>query len=639
MVKQAEGWRVSWDASDIHPRLADGSHLVLKRSQPARAALQDSAGTPLFTPTPVVTVGINPAAVRDLPGLAARLAAVPALQTTAGEITSAVNAAGKDQFVPIITLRRPAYEQIKAQIYALPGTQFQSETRLLPPTSNFARPLLGSVGPATAEIVEASRDRSQAGDTVGLSGLQQALDAQLRGTPGVEVYAASDADATLGAKLGTVTSPVAGKPVRLTLDTAVQTAADATLADEPLPASIVALQPSTGKILAVANSASAPGDIALTGQYPAGSTFKIATYAAALQTDPALTADTAVDCPATVTVDGRTFENENRFAHGRDPADRGVRLLLQHHRDRRSAPGCRPAPWPRPPPASGWVADWTLPVPAFSGSMPATASGTEQAAEAIGQGKVLVSPLLMASMAGAAASGRPVAPSLVTGQQADPGPALDARLTSTLNALMRATVAMPGATGYAVLHDLPGEIRGKTGTAEFGTDTPPKSHSWFAGVRGDLAHRGVRLRRRELHHRGGSAGQAVLHRAAAEFVRWIHDHQRCARLRQSRGLGLRAHPAVRGDRRPGGARLERGADPAAHHQGPQERQAAPHRADLRPVRLLLRRGRLQGRRREPPGLVPEPGREPRGRGAGRRRGLRRHRPDGRRRRRSRSSGS
>jgi cell division protein FtsI/penicillin-binding protein 2 len=93
----------------------------------------------------------------------------------------------------------------------------------------------------------------------------------------------------------------------------------------------------------------------------------------------------------------------------------------------------------------------------------------------------------MASMAGAAASGRPVAPSLVAGRQADPGPALDSRVTGTLNALMRATVAMPGATGYAELHDLPGEIRGKTGTAEFGTDVPPKSHSWFAGVRGDLA--------------------------------------------------------------------------------------------------------------------------------------------------------
>lgn len=485
MVKQAEDWRVSWAASAIHPRLADGSHLALKRSQPVRAALQDSSGAPLFRPTPVVTVGVNPSAVQDLSSLAARLAAVPQLQTTAGEITSAVAAAGKTQFVPIITLRRPAYEQVKPQIYNLPGTQFQSESRLLPPSPNFARPLLGSVGAATAEIIEDSRGQVQADDLVGLSGLQRALDPQLRGTPGVDVYSASDADATLGAKLGTVAPPVAGKPVRLTLERAVQAAADATLDAESRPASIVALQPSTGRVLAVANSASAPGNIALTGQYPAGSTFKIATYAAALQADPALTAGTAVDCPPTITVSGRTFQNHDEAEHGRIPLtaafgyscnttaiDLGMKL----------PPGALAETAGR----LGLGGDWKLPVPAFSGSIPATATGTEQAAEAIGQGKVLVSPLLMASMAGAAATGASVAPSLVAGQQAAPGPALDARVRTELNALMRAVVAMPGATGHA-LNDLPGQLRGKTGTAEFGTDTPPKSHSWFAGVRGDLA--------------------------------------------------------------------------------------------------------------------------------------------------------
>jgi cell division protein FtsI/penicillin-binding protein 2 len=483
MVKQADNWQVKWQAGDIHPQLAEGSHLTLKRTQPTRAALQDRNGKPLFTPTAVVTVGINPAGVRDLAGLAKRLAAVPDLQTTAAEITSAVHAAGKNQFVPIITLRRPAYEQIKAQIFDLPGTQFQSETRLLPPTSNFAKPLLGSVGPATAEIVQGSAGQIKAGDIVGLSGLQQALDTQLRGTPGVEVYAAGDTDATPGTKLATVTPPVAGKPVRLTLDSRLQAAADATLEGESRPAAIVALQPSTGKILAVANSADAPGDIALTGQYPAGSTFKIATYTAAFQSDPSLTADTVADCPPTVTVNGRTFENENKFSHGRIP----LTAAFGYSCNTTAITVGTKLPTGALAKAAGSLGlgrDWKLPVPAFSGSLPATATGTEQAAEAIGQGKVLVSPLLMASMAGAAASGTPVAPSLVEGQQAKPGQELDSRVSSNMNALMRATVAMPGATGYALLHDLPGDIRGKTGTAEFGTDNPPKSHSWFAGVRG-----------------------------------------------------------------------------------------------------------------------------------------------------------
>ena len=158
-----------------------------------------------------------------------------------------------------------------------------------------------------------------AGDQVGLSGLQRALDAQLAGTAGVAVYAAADAGDVLGPKLATVTAPVAGKPVQLTLDSRTQLAADASLAAEALPAAIVVSQPSTGKLLAVANSSAATDDIALDGQYPAGSTFKIVTYTAAFEHNPALTASSIADCPPTVTVDGRTFQNENRFHYGQIP--------------------------------------------------------------------------------------------------------------------------------------------------------------------------------------------------------------------------------------------------------------------------------------------------------------------------------
>jgi cell division protein FtsI/penicillin-binding protein 2 len=113
------------------------------------------------------------------------------------------------------------------------------------------------------------------------------------------------------------------------------------------------------------------------------------------------------------------------------------------------------------------------------------ASQTEQAADAIGQGRVQVSPLLMALMAGAVTSGVPERPSLVAGTTAAPGASLPPGLVSKMTALMKATVDLPRGTGH-VLADLPG-VEGKTGTAEYGTAKPPRTHTWFAGVQGDVA--------------------------------------------------------------------------------------------------------------------------------------------------------
>jgi len=54
-----------------------------------------------------------------------------------------------------------------------------------------------------------------------------------------------------------------------------------------------------------------------------------------------------------------------------------------------------------------------------------------------------------------------------------------------LRDMMRAVVTEGTATA---LRDVPGgPVSGKTGTAEYGTAVPPRSHAWFTGFRGDLA--------------------------------------------------------------------------------------------------------------------------------------------------------
>jgi cell division protein FtsI/penicillin-binding protein 2 len=175
----------------------------------------------------------------------------------------------------------------------------------------------------------------------------------------------------------------------------------------------VALQPSTGRVLAVANSESTQGDIALAGQFPSGSTYKIVTATAALGAG-GLTPDTPEACPATKTVHGRIFVNEDRFDLGTVPLRTAfamscnttfMTLGMGLPADALSAAAGR----------LGLGGAWQLPVESLSGSAPAPAGQTEKAADAIGQGRVLVSPLAMAEVAGAAQSGRPVAPSLLDG--------------------------------------------------------------------------------------------------------------------------------------------------------------------------------------------------------------------------------
>jgi cell division protein FtsI/penicillin-binding protein 2 len=480
LANKDSAWTVAWTPSALHPALRGGQHLLARRTQPPRAQIQDTAGQPLFAETPVVYVGIEPSRVKNLDALTATLAAT--LHISAADIARSVKGApSRDAFVDVVTLRKPAYEAVRPIIHPLPGTVFRTGTELLGPTSRFAQPLLGHVGPATADMVKASAGRVHDGDQTGLDGLQRVFDARLAGTPSVDVYAA-DADGTPVRKVASLGTPEPGKPVQLTIDRAVQTAADNALSAVPESAAIVVLQPATGRILAVANSASTPGDIALAGQYPPGSSYKIVTAEAALA-GRGLNASTPEPCPGTKTVDGRVFVNDDRF-------DLGVVPLRTAF-----AMSCNTTfmtlGLALPPTALGAAArrlglgePWRLPVESFSGSVPPPIGLTEQAADAIGQGRVLVSPLAMAEAAATVQSGRPVAPSLVVGEQARAGSLLPQGTAATLRDLMRATVTSGRATALA---DLPGDVAGKTGTAEYGTATPPRSHGWFAGYRGDLA--------------------------------------------------------------------------------------------------------------------------------------------------------
>src|SRR5262249_30702785 len=150
-------------------------------------------------------------------------------------------------------------------------------------------------------------------------GLQKTYDLSLRGTSGVKVLitgrknAAGDAEAEV--ELFSV-DPKAGVPLKTTLDQKIQNAADAALAGQTLRTSLVAIRVSDGAIVAVANGPNG-GDLnlAFTASVPPGSTFKMIT-ALGLLDKGAVNADTPVNCPKTLTVQGRTFTNAGGFELG-----------------------------------------------------------------------------------------------------------------------------------------------------------------------------------------------------------------------------------------------------------------------------------------------------------------------------------
>jgi cell division protein FtsI/penicillin-binding protein 2 len=503
MVHDDEGWTVDWSVPVVHPELMPGGVLDLRRTTPERADIEAADGTPLVTLRPVVDVGIQPSRVEDLDDTVETVADL--LDVDGAALRDRVEAADDDAFVPVITLRQPDFEDVEAELFPVPGTVFRRGELPLAPTRTFASPTLGAVREVTAEMIEEQPDRYQPGDLAGTSGLQAAFDEQLFGRPGLQVVAVppeaeasddeeapdegSDADP---AEPVTVfeAEPEAGEPLTVTLDGAVQRAADAAVAEqEDLPASLVAVRVSDGHVLAVANGPAAPFDLGLGARLAPGSTFKVVTTAALLEagTDP----DDTVACPGETTIDGRRFTNAEDAELGEVSfrevfAESCNTAFVQLAQDLDEVALQEAAGW------FGLDADHAAAVgtDAFLGDVPVTEGGTDQAASAIGQGRILASPLGMATVAAAVARDGALAPSLVLDDAATDGPETEVEplpdgLASDLAELMRAVVTDGSGTAVA---DVPGApVHGKTGTAEYGEGSPPRTHAWFLGYQDDIA--------------------------------------------------------------------------------------------------------------------------------------------------------
>ncbi|MEU8407567.1 penicillin-binding transpeptidase domain-containing protein [Micromonospora sp. NPDC048842] len=489
-------WQVIWEPTVVHEQLTKGDRLALRRDPGARAAVLDNAGKPLVTPRPVVRVGVQPNGVTDLKKLvkdldaafkAIRPALVPGVDLA--DLPDRVAKAEPGAFVEVVSLREEAYRQIKPRIYDLPGTKFVSDKIDLAPTREFARALLGSVDPAQADDLAAHPDRYVVGDLVGHGGLQGRYDERLRGGPGLTVVVERPAE---GGKLEPTGAelfrrePQPGQALKTTLDVAVQNAADGALRAESRRSALVAVRISDGAVLAAANGPGPAGqNLAFDAQVPPGSTFKMVSTLGLLDRG-AVTLDGPVDCKKTFTVDGRSFKNSDNFELGSVPFRtdfaKSCNTAFAALAPKLGGDGLAAAGR-----SLGLEGQWDLGMDAFTGKVSTGGSLAEQAAASFGQGTTLVSPLAMAGATAAVARGRFEQPKLLL----DPAPAKPAQAgeqlkpesVAALRTMMREVVT--AGTGSA-LKDVPGEVYGKTGTAEY-DDNPAHTHAWFVGWRGDVA--------------------------------------------------------------------------------------------------------------------------------------------------------
>ncbi|MGV8966525.1 MAG: penicillin-binding transpeptidase domain-containing protein [Cellulomonas sp.] len=482
-----DAWQAKWTSFLLAPDLVTGETVSVRRVAGARAGVLGAGGVPLVEDRPVLRLGIDKTKI-DAAGQDAAARQVAALLGIDAEAYAArVAAGGEKAFVEGLVVRTEDPGVDVAAVKAVVGALAVPDALPLAPTRLFARAILGTAGPATAEIVDASEGRIVAGDVTGLSGLQRQYDAQLAGLPGQTVVVTSADGATSREVFSLPGTP--GEDLVTTLDPAVQSAAEAVLADVVPASAIVAIRPSTGEVLAAANGAGSEGlSTATAGKFPPGSVFKVVSSLALLRTG--LTPDSTLTCPTSVDVDGRTFEN---FPGYPAAANGSISLKMAVANSCNTAfIGARDAigqsDLASAAASLGLGLDADVGYPEFMGSVPTDSDGTDHAASMIGQGRIQVSPLGMATVAASVANGATVVPWLV-GAAAPEVPAaavpLAAGEAENLRTMMRAVVTEGGAS---FLLDVPGaDVLAKTGTAQYGETGALRNHVWIIAIQGDLA--------------------------------------------------------------------------------------------------------------------------------------------------------
>jgi cell division protein FtsI (penicillin-binding protein 3) len=324
--------RLFWLQVVRYPEFKDRAEKQQQRSieiPPRRGVLYDRNLHELAMTVQVDSIYASPGDVDDKPTVAHRLAALvhtdpEDYQTTEEQIAARLASAHNS-----IRIARGVTAEISARVMALgiKGIYVQKEFQRFYPDNEIAAQVLGYVGV----------------DDNGLGGIEQKFETQLHGIPGHMMKAMDARRRVMGS---TQSEPEPGQNLVLTIDANIQFLAERAL-DHAMQqthaanGTVVVQDVHTGQILALAirptfnpnySRRTTPALLrnhAVSDVYEPGSTFKLVTYAAALEQHVAAP-DDMIDCQGgQITIAGRVIHDDKGEHFGRIT----VHEALEHSSD------------------------------------------------------------------------------------------------------------------------------------------------------------------------------------------------------------------------------------------------------------------------------------------------------------------
>ena len=531
-----EEWRLQWDTGLILPELAGGKHLATNFSYPARGDIYDRNGNAIVTQTEADALGLVSGEVGAESGNALFNLLWKLTGVRPEIIRNEYDNYPDGLYVPV--------GEASAQAVNQSGVLNFGGIQSFPYTSRFYEPNLAphAVGYTLYISPEESENYKRLGysgdEQVGIEGIEKWGEEYLHGKNGAILNIVGADNNTENVLAQTGSQPASS--ITLTIDNDLQAQAQAAM--DGLPGAIVVMEVNTGRVLAIVSSPTYDPNLydtnnynrqwiledmlndpnqptfnrASQGQYPLGSVFKIVTMAAALESGVFSPGDT-LDCKYTFTdIPGQTLydwtyqhcEDEkaqtgNDTCAGANAQPSGLLTLPQG-----LMRSCDPwfyhigyELWKQD--KGNLISDMAHSfglgkatgidqIAEAEGSVPNPTDGLDATHIAIGQGKVLVTPLQVAASIAAVGNGgtlyRPQLVEKVQPVSGDPVNVFKPQANGTLpitpenlkviQDAMRSVADDPKGTAYYTLGNFGIPTAVKTGTAESGYTDP---HAWFAG--------------------------------------------------------------------------------------------------------------------------------------------------------------